>query len=94
MRDSLPEPDPFRLKYRATLREVISSIIEDGKKATIGVIRGRARSLVPREDLSRFCQVALQDLQGLHDGNIARYGLRPSEFRAWLQRDWNLAGIT
>jgi fido (protein-threonine AMPylation protein) len=87
VRDSLPEPDPFRLKYRAMLREVISSIIKDGKKATVGVIRGRARSLVPREDLSRFCEVALQDLQGLHDGNIARYGLRPSEFRAWLQRD-------
>jgi len=28
----------------------------------------------------------LQDLQGLHEGNIARYGLRPSEFNAWLQR--------
>jgi Fic family protein len=87
VRDSLPEPDPFRLRYRATLREVISSIIKDGKKATTGVMRGRARNLVPREDLSRFCEVALQDLQGLHDGNIARYGLRPSEYRAWLQRD-------
>ena len=86
MRDSLPAPDPFRLKYRAMLREVISSIIKDGKKATVGIIRRRASSLVPREDLSRFCEVTLQDLQGLHDGNIARYGLRPSEFRAWLQR--------
>ena len=86
VRDSLPEPDPFRLKYRATLREVIGSIIKDGKKATVDVIREQARNLVPTDDLPRFCEVALQDLQGLHEGNIARYGLRPSEFSAWLRR--------
>ena len=86
VRDSLPEPDPFRLKYRSTLRGVISSIIKGGKKATVDVIREQARNLVPIEDLPRFCEVALQDLQGLHEGNIARYSLRPSEFSAWLQR--------
>jgi Fic family protein len=84
VRDSLPEPDPFRLKYRTTLREVIGSIIKDGKKPTLGVIRKQARLLIPANDLPRFSEVALQDLQGLHEGNIARYGLRPSEFRAWL----------
>jgi hypothetical protein len=82
----LPEPDPFRLKYRAILRDVIGSTIKDGRKATVDTIREQARSLVPPEHLLRFCQVALQDLQGLHEGNIARYGLRPSEFDAWLQR--------
>ena len=86
VRDSLPEPDPFRLKYRAMLRGVIGSIIKGGRKATVDAIREQARILVPPEDLLRFCQVALQDLQGLHEGNIARYGLRPSEFNAWLQR--------
>jgi hypothetical protein len=84
VRDSLPEPDPFRLKYRTTLREVIGSVVRDDKQPTIGVIRKQARPLVPANDLLRFCEVAVQDLQGLHEGSIARYGLRPSEFRAWL----------
>ena len=70
----------------ATLREVIGSIIKGGKKATVDVIREQARNLVPTEDLPRFCEVALQDRQGLHEGNIAPYSLRPSEFSAWLQR--------
>src|SRR5271165_3743429 len=83
VRDSLPEPDPFRLKYRTALRDVVGSIIKDGKKPTLGVIRKQARLLIPANDLPRFGEVALQDLQGLHEGNIARYGLRPSEFRAW-----------
>jgi Fic family protein len=84
VRDSLPEPDPFRLKYRTTLRDVIGSIIKEGKKATLDVIREQARNLVLTDDLPRFCEVALQDIQGLHEGNIARYSLRPSEFSAWL----------
>jgi hypothetical protein len=91
VRDSLPEPDPFRLKYRTALRDVVGSIIKDGKKPTLGVIRKQARLLIPANDLPRFGEVALQDLQGLHEGNIARYGLRPSEFRAWLS---NQAGGT
>src|SRR5216684_1141000 len=90
VRDSLPEPDTFRLKYRDMLRDVIGSIIKDGKKPTLGVIRKQVGHLVPANDLLRFGEVALQDLRGLHEGNIARYGLRPSEFRAWLS---NQAGI-
>ena len=76
---------------RLGIREVIGSIIRDGKKRTLGVIRKQARLLVPANDLPRFGEVALQDLQGLHEGNIARYGLRPSEFRSWLS---NRAGGT
>jgi fido (protein-threonine AMPylation protein) len=84
VRDSLPEPDPFRLKHRAALREVIGAIVKDRLPSTTAAIRERARDLVTANDLEQFCEVALQDLRGLHEGNIARYGLRPSEFRAWL----------
>ena len=81
--DSLPDPDPFRLKYRVALRNVIGSVIRDNKTPTADVIREYARGVVPPDDLARFGEVALQDLQGLHEGNIARYDLRPSEFHAW-----------
>jgi hypothetical protein len=86
VRDSLPESNPFRLKYRATLQDVVGFIIKEGKKATVDVIREQARNLVPADDLARFCEVALQDIQGLHEGNIAHYSLRPSEFSACLER--------
>ncbi len=83
VRDSLPEPDPFRLKCRAALREVIGAIVKGRLTSTTEAIREQARNLATAIDLERFCEVALQDLRGLHEGNIARYGLRPSEFRAW-----------
>jgi Fic family protein len=85
VRDSLPEPNPFRLKFRATLREVIGTIVREQLQSTLEVIRERARSLVMANDLQQFCEVAQQDMRGLHEGNIARYGLRPSEFRTWLK---------
>jgi Fic family protein len=85
VRDSLPEPDPFRLKYRAPLREVIGEIVQGQLQSTREVIRELAREWVDANDLEHFCEVALQDMRGLHEGNIARYGLRPSQYRAWLQ---------
>jgi hypothetical protein len=50
---------------------------------TIDVLTELSRPLVPAEDLGRFTQLALRELNGLHEGNIARFRLRPSEFRQW-----------
>jgi hypothetical protein len=33
----------------------------------------------------RFNQTAEAELMSLHEGNFARYGIRPSEFLAWRQ---------
>lgn len=69
--------------------EGLRGVCVDGD--TIGTLRPEMCGvpqlrLVPADDLLRFCEVALQDLQGLHDGSIARYSFRPSEFRAWLSK--------
>ena len=32
---------------------------------------------------ARFVEMAMAELKGLHEGNIARYRLRLSEFRDW-----------
>jgi hypothetical protein len=33
----------------------------------------------------RFAELAETELIGLHEGNFARYRIRPSEFAAWRQ---------
>ena len=38
-------------------------------------------------DQQRFTEVAETELMSLHEGNFARYQIRPSEFEAW-QRVW------
>lgn len=87
--DSLPEPDPFRLKYCVALRKVIGDVVRGRAKPTVDVIREYAHEVRP-DDLTRFCEVALQDLQGLHEGKMARYDVRPSEFHAWLADQANI----
>jgi hypothetical protein len=83
VKQSLPEPDPFRQKYRPALIETVATVVRSHQPATDGVVRSVATSLVPASDLDRFVAMALSELEHMHEGNITRYPLRLSEYRAW-----------
>jgi hypothetical protein len=85
MRQSLGEPDPFRLRYREQIRDVVSRIVRDalGKAEAAKEIAAHAPREITPEDQTRFVDTVEAELVGLHDGNFARYRLRPSEFYAW-----------
>jgi Fic/DOC family len=87
VRQSLGEPDPFRLRYRALVVEMVAAAVRAGmdKKAVTGLARQRAAERVPPADQARFVEVVETEMMSLHEGNIARYRLRPSEYRAWRQ---------
>ena len=88
VRQSLGEPDPFRLRYRAGLREVVADVVRgrmDKKQATAHV-RAWTREHIGAPDREHFQEVAESELLGLHEGNSARYRIRPSEFAAWQQK--------
>jgi hypothetical protein len=42
-----------------------------------------ASESVPEPDRARFVEAAESELVGLHEGNFARFRLRPSQFFAW-----------
>jgi hypothetical protein len=84
--DALPQPDPFRRKYRDVLADVIGEVIRKGWAADSLIIERETANLVPAEDRTRFVEMAIAELKGLHDGNIARYRLRLSEFRDWKEK--------
>jgi len=83
---SVPEPDPFRLKYRAELAQTVAELVRSGAATEPGAVRPLAANLVPEEDRPRFVKMVLIELRHLHEGNIARYRLRLAEFRAWRER--------
>ena len=87
VRQSLGEPDPFRLRYRAELRDIIAIVVRGkmGRKQAVGEIVAWARGKIAPEDEVRFGEVVEAELAGLHEGNFARYQIRPSEFDAWRQ---------
>jgi Fic family protein len=81
--DSLPPPDPFRRRYRDVLTDVIGEIVRKGRPAEPPIVERESKKLVPAEDRKKFVKMAIDELGGLHEGNIARYRLRLSEFRSW-----------
>ncbi len=88
VRQSLGEPDPFRIQYRETMRELIAHIVTktmDHAQASEQV-QTKALSL-PTTDRARFVEVVETELLSLHEGNFARYRIRPSAFDAW-QKIW------
>jgi hypothetical protein len=86
LRQSLGAPDPFRLKYREDIQELITDIVSQGRKpeeASI-LIKTKAKEL-PKQDQEKFIESVETELLSLHEGNFARYQIRPSEFNRWKQ---------
>ena len=83
IRETVAEPDPVRLRYREALITVVSKIVRGMQAPDAEAVRSAASSLVPREDLEQITELALADLRNLHEGNVSRYRLRLSEYRAW-----------
>jgi hypothetical protein len=83
IRETVAEPDPLRLLYREVLITVVSGIVRGLKSPGADQVRDVAATLVPREDLDQITDLALADLRNLHEGNVSRYRLRLSEYRAW-----------
>lgn len=86
IRQSLGEPDTFRLNYREDIRSVISEIISNvmTKEAAAKAIH-KATAHLPESDRARFTETVDTELLSLHDGNYARYRVRPSAYAKWKE---------
>jgi hypothetical protein len=85
IRSSLGEPDPFRLRYRQEIKTIVRHVVcagLHGAQADAAIVAFAQASMAP-EAQDRFQAVAATELAGLHEGNFARYQLRPSEFATW-----------
>ena len=85
VRQSLGEPDKFRLRFRNELTEVVGNIIRGGLAPTVEAVTRVAREHVPAEYLDDFVRMTINDLENLHEGNFARFRLRPSEYCKWRE---------
>lgn len=85
VRRSMGEPDAFRLHYRTMMAETVTEVVRGGmdKKTATAFIQQRAREDITPVDQARFVEVVETELMNLHEGNIARYRLRPSQYQTW-----------
>ena len=89
VRQSLGEPDPFRLQYRQQITQAVTEVVREalGKLQAVSAVRRFAQAQIKPQDRERFIEVVETQLLSLHEGSIARYRLRPSEFQVW-QAHW------
>lgn len=90
VRQSLGEPDPFRIRHRAALIDVIGEVVRgamDRKQAAVR-IRTWTQLHIERRERELFREMAEGELLALHEGSFARYRIRPAEFAAW-RRVWD-----
>jgi hypothetical protein len=87
VRQSLGEPDPFRLRYREQLREIIAELVRArvSREDAAARIAAWSQKGIDPGGRRRFAELAEAELISLHEGNFARYRIRSSEFAAWRQ---------
>jgi hypothetical protein len=85
VRQSLGEPDALRLQYRTELRDVVGGVVRSlmTKRQATAYISEWTAAHIPQHDREQFRETAESELLGLHEGNFARYQIRPSQFKAW-----------
>lgn len=86
IQQSFAGPDAFRLRYREEMRVVVSEIVRgrQGRDEAARSIQQFAEDgHIATSDRAAFIDAVQAELIGLHEGNFARYKVRPSEFYAW-----------
>jgi len=86
VQDKLPQPDPFRLRNREQLITIVNTAVRDDLAIEEAAIRNLATPITAPDDLEQMIAMAINELHGLHEGALARFRLRPSEFRRWRGR--------
>ena len=89
VRRSLGEPDRFRLRHRTLIGETITAVVSGrmNKRQATAYIRSIANAKLDSASRTRFVEVVETELMNLHEGNMARYRIAPSEFEDW-QKSW------
>ncbi len=84
VKQELVKPDQLRLQYRVKIKEIVKQVILTPESQPLDIIE----SLISNEeetDKQNIIALALEELRRIHEGVLARYGLRPSQLEKWRQ---------
>lgn len=87
--EAIGQPDPFRVRYRDLIRQAVYAVVQnktDRLKSAQFIFTFANENIAP-EDRNRFIEIVEIEVSSLHEGNFARFKIRPSEFFEW-QSSW------
>ena len=73
VRQSPGEPDPFRMRHRTALREVVGAVVRGrmDKKQAAAHVNAWTHEQIDQQECERFREIAERELLRLHEGNFA-----------------------
>lgn len=83
IKQDLAEPDPLRLAWRDFIKKTIREIITQPELDPLSCIQRSVAEYVSEKEQPEVQALIVEELRRLHEGVLARYGLRPSEFMSW-----------
>lgn len=83
IKQNLAEPDPLRLAWRELIKLTVHEVVTRPDRDALSLIDEAVAVRVPAGEQANVKALIVEELRRLHEGVLARYGLRPSEFAAW-----------
>jgi Fic family protein len=83
IKQELAEPDPLRLAWRDFIKKTIHHIVTHPEQDPLTTIEQAVHQHIPEQEQSDVLALVIEELRRLHEGVLARYGLRPSQYHQW-----------
>ena len=83
IKQDLADPDPLRLAWRNFIKKTIHQVVTSPEQDPFTVIQQLVKAEIPDAERKDLQALIIEELRRLHEGVLARYGLRPSEFSTW-----------
>lgn len=83
LKSNLIEPDPLRLRYRDEIKKVVRDIVLNPEQHPLDMIQTFIANLPDDHERIELQSLLIEELRQIHEGVLARYGLRPSQWEKW-----------
>jgi len=83
IKQDLVEPDLLRLTWRDFIKQTIHLVVTSPEQDPFTLIQQVIKTEISAAEQNDLQALIVEELRRLHEGVLARYGLRPSEFSAW-----------
>ena len=83
LKQDLAEPDPLRLAWRDFIKQTLREVITHPEHYPLSSIQRSVAEQVPEGEQLAVQALIVEELRRVHEGVLARYRLRPSEYAAW-----------
>ena len=84
-KQDLAEPSRLRLAYREVIKQSVQEAVMQPELDPLDAMRAIIEQAVATDDRDDVQFLIADELQRLHEGVLARYGLRLDAFRRWRE---------